>query len=149
MLIKKRFGKRNFVQYLHLRNGYSIIPTPKKKQTVYLSGYDTGLYKRSQADKIALQHQALNQKQKFFKSMYDPVGLSTFAKPLPPKFTSYDHLMQDYDTVLPRLSRHCRIKRDHLETTGNQVVSLKPTPQNSPKNSFKPTCRLTRGTPLA
>ena len=32
--IKKRFGPRNFVQYLHLNDVYSIGPKPKKKQQV-------------------------------------------------------------------------------------------------------------------
>jgi hypothetical protein len=39
MIIKKRFGKRNFVQYLGLQNDdYALVPKKKKKQTVYIPG---------------------------------------------------------------------------------------------------------------
>ena len=35
LIIKKRFGPRNFVQYLHLKDVYSEGPKPRKKQQVY------------------------------------------------------------------------------------------------------------------
>ena len=38
MIIKKRFGPRNFVEYLHLKGTYSIGSKGKKKQQVYGKG---------------------------------------------------------------------------------------------------------------
>ena len=36
VISKKRFGPRNFVQYLHLKDVYSVGPKPRKKQQVYI-----------------------------------------------------------------------------------------------------------------
>ena len=36
LIIKTRFGPRNFVQYLHLKDVYSVGPKPRKKQQVYI-----------------------------------------------------------------------------------------------------------------
>ena len=36
IIIKKRFGPRNFLQYLHLKDVYSVGPKPRKKQQMYI-----------------------------------------------------------------------------------------------------------------
>ena len=38
MQIKKRFGPRSFVDYLHLNDVYSIGTKPQKQQQVFLKG---------------------------------------------------------------------------------------------------------------
>ena len=38
MIIKKRFGARNFVQYLGLKDTYSIGPKAKRKKQEFLKG---------------------------------------------------------------------------------------------------------------
>ena len=39
IIIKKRFGPRNFVQYLHLKDVYSVGPKHRKKQQVYIKSF--------------------------------------------------------------------------------------------------------------
>ena len=65
IIIKKRFGPRNFVQYLHLKDVYSIGPKPKKKQQVtfnnpqdYIipqSAVNNALYSAQQAETVEKQ----------------------------------------------------------------------------------------------
>ena len=47
MIIKKRFGPRNFVQYLKLQNNYKLGGTPKAKQQVTALGYDPYVSKQT------------------------------------------------------------------------------------------------------
>ena len=65
IIIKKRFGPRNFVQYLHLNDVYSIGPKPKKKQQVVFnnpqdyiipqSAVNNALYSAQQAETVEKQ----------------------------------------------------------------------------------------------
>ena len=45
LIIKKRFGPRNFVQYLHLKDVYTVGPKAKKEQQVYVKGGSGYIYK--------------------------------------------------------------------------------------------------------
>ena len=45
MQIKKRFGPRSFVDYLHLNDVYSIGTKPRKQQQVFLKGGVGYVYK--------------------------------------------------------------------------------------------------------
>ena len=51
MIIKKRFGVRNFVQYLALKDTYSIGPKVKKKKQRSLKGVSRYIYKQYPSEK--------------------------------------------------------------------------------------------------
>ena len=95
---KKRTGAKRFVQYLHLPDTAPPITKIKKKKSREEKGYDPYVAKRTKYDSIALQHQKANLEQKFFKYNYeDNRNFTHTAKPPLPVYTSYDHLMKDYD----------------------------------------------------
>lgn len=49
MKIKKRYGKRNFVQYLRLKKAYTLKGKGKKKQIVFVPGV-TSFYRPPKND---------------------------------------------------------------------------------------------------
>ena len=64
MQIKKRFGPRSFVDYLHLNDVYSIGTKPRKQQQVFLKGGVGYVYKTKPSEKQAIDTQktySLNQ----------------------------------------------------------------------------------------
>jgi hypothetical protein len=110
MLIKKRFGARNFVQYLNLKNNYKVGPRPKAKQQAYNVGYDPYIGKQSKMDYLLLQHQRANDSQRHYG--YNTENRRGFfsnasAKPIPPVHTSMDWLAEDWDrNSLKEFSEH-------------------------------------------
>jgi len=98
MLIKKRFGPRNFVQHLKLKNNYKVGPTPKPKQQVYNVGYDPYVSNQTKMDYLALQHQRANDSQRHYgyNTENRRGGFYTNAKPIPPVATSMDKLAVDW-----------------------------------------------------
>ena len=60
MIIKKRFGPRVFLDYLHLNDVYSIGTKPKKQQQVFLKGGVGYVYKTPPAQKKAADFQQAN-----------------------------------------------------------------------------------------
>ena len=61
LIIKKRFGPRNFVQYLHLKDVYSVGTKAKKEQQVYVKGGTGYIYKQTPDEKAAYDsQQAIN-----------------------------------------------------------------------------------------
>ena len=61
LIIKKRFGPRNFVQYLHLKAVYSVGTKAKKEQQVYVKGGTGYIYKQTPDEKAAYDsQQAIN-----------------------------------------------------------------------------------------
>ena len=57
MQIKKRFGPRSFVDYLHLNDVYSIGTKPRKQQQVFLKGGVGYVYKTKPSEKKAIDTQ--------------------------------------------------------------------------------------------
>ena len=51
LIIKKRFGPRNFVQYLGLKEVYTVGISAKKKQQVFLKGGPGYIYKQDLGEK--------------------------------------------------------------------------------------------------
>ena len=61
LIIKKRFGPRNFVQYLHLKDVYTVGTKAKKEQQVYVKGGTGYVYKQAPDEKAAYDsQQAIN-----------------------------------------------------------------------------------------
>ena len=57
LIIKKRFGPRNFVQYLGLKEVYTVDTKAKKEQQVFLKGGTGYIYKQSPEEKAAYDSQ--------------------------------------------------------------------------------------------
>ena len=129
LLIKKRFGPRNFVQYLHLKDLYSVGPNPRKKQQVYIKNpHDQGyiipqsivnsvLHDRQQSVNVEKQGAT-----KTFANYYGGTGDNRSfvwtAKPQPPVATSMDRLGEDYD-------RNLGITRRGIQQRANLEASLR------------------------
>ena len=61
LIIKKRFGPRNFVQYLGLKDVYTVGTKAKKEQQVFVKGGTGNIYKQSPEEKAAYDsQQAIN-----------------------------------------------------------------------------------------
>ena len=89
MIIKKRFGPRNFVQYLKLQNNYKLGSTPKPKQQVTALGYDPYVSKQTKMDYLALQHQRAADNQRHYGYNHeDRRVFYSNAKPMQPVPTS-------------------------------------------------------------
>ena len=56
MVIKKRFGARNFVSYLGLKDVYSIGSKPRKSQQSYVKEGSGYLYKQAPPEKKQIQN---------------------------------------------------------------------------------------------
>ena len=57
MIIKKRFGDRNFVQYLGLKDTYSLGTKAKRKKQEFLKGGPGYVYKQPLSEKKAYESQ--------------------------------------------------------------------------------------------
>ena len=106
IIIKKRFGPCNFVQYLHLNDVYSVGPKPRKKQQVYIknpqdyiipqSSVNSALYNAQQAETV--ERAGANKTfSKYYGGTGDNRSFVWTAKPLPPVATSLDRLGEDFD----------------------------------------------------
>lgn len=93
MIIKKRFGKRNFVQYLGLQNDdYALVPKKKKKQTVYLPGVDT-FYRNSPGSQAEFEAQQMANSVRFIPHKFEDQRAYRYtAKATPPVPTSFDRV---------------------------------------------------------
>ena len=106
IIIKKRFGPCNFVQYLHLNDVYSVGPKPKKKQQVYIknpqdyiipqSAVNSALYNAQQAETVE-KAGANKTFTKYYGGTGDNRSFVWTAKPCPPVATSLDRLGEDFD----------------------------------------------------
>ena len=105
MIIKKRFGPRNFVEYLHLKNTYPIGSKGKKKQQVLGEGGSGYFYKQPLAEKKAYteQQNALvgpyGPWKKFYGGRKNMGNLTWTAKALPPIATSFDRLNEHWGEI--------------------------------------------------
>ena len=121
IIIKKRFGPRNFVQYLHLKDVYSIGPKPKKKQQVVFnnpqdyiipqSAVNKAFYAARQAKTVEKQG-AAKSFAKYYGGMGDSRAFVWTVKSIPPVATSMDRLGEDFD-------RNFRINQKNLEKKAN------------------------------
>ena len=107
--IKKRFGPRNFFQYLHLKDVYSIGSKPKKAQQVVFNNPQDYITPQSDMNSLTREVQqsfntAQNGASKTFANYYGGVGDTRqfvwTSKPTPPGATSMDQLGEDYDRNL-------------------------------------------------
>ena len=104
MIIKKRFGARNFVQYLGLKDTYSIGPKAKRKKQEFLKGGPGYVYKQPPSEKKAYEtQQALSVGhsgpwKKFYGGPKDTRSFRWSAKAPPPVPTSYDGLLEMWGT---------------------------------------------------
>ena len=99
MRIKKRFGPRNFVQYLGLKNDdYALVPKKKKKQTVFIPGVDT-IYRNDPGSQAELEAQQSANAIRFIPHKYEDQRAYRYtAKALPPVVHSFDR-MADTDAM--------------------------------------------------
>ena len=106
IIIKKRFGPRNFVQYLDLKNVYSIGSKPKKAQQVVFKNPLDYIQPQSAVNDLTREVQkSFNTYQKdaskTFANYYGGSGDTRefvwTAKPPPPVATSMDRLGSDFD----------------------------------------------------
>ena len=106
IIIKKRFGPRNFVQYLHLKDVYSVGPKPRKKQQVYIKNPQDYIIPQSTVNSVLhdmQQGETVENKgaSKHFAKYYGGTGDSRSfvwtAIPRPPVATSMDRLGDDFD----------------------------------------------------
>ena len=122
--IKKRFGPRNFVQYLHLNDVYSVGPKPKKKQQVVFnnpqdyiipqSAVNNALYNAQQAETVE-NRGAAKAFAKYYGGTGDNRSFVWTAKPIPPVATSMDRLGEDFD-------RNFGINQQNMQRLANQKV---------------------------
>lgn len=99
MIIKKRFGDRNFVQYLGLKNDdYALVPKKKKKQKVYIPGVSV-TYRNDPGSQAELEAQQMANSVRFIPHKYEDQRAYRYtAKALPPVVHSYDR-MGDTDGI--------------------------------------------------
>ena len=57
LIIQKRFGPRNFVQYLGLKEVHTVGTKAKKEQQVFVKGGTGYIYKQSPEEKTAYDSQ--------------------------------------------------------------------------------------------
>ena len=105
IIIKKRFGPRNFVQYLDLKNVYSIGSKLKKPQQVVFKNPLDYIQPQSAVNDLTREvQQSFNTYQKgasatfanYYGGSGDTRSFVWTAKPLPPVVTSLDRLGSDY-----------------------------------------------------
>ena len=106
LIIKKRFGPRNFVQQLKFNDVYTIGSKPRKKQQVdfknpldYIQPQSTvnDLTREIQQSTNVFQKGANKTFANYYGGTGDNRGFVWTAKPLPPVATSMDRLASDYD----------------------------------------------------
>ena len=109
IIIKKRFGPRNFVQQLGFKDVYTIGPKKKKAQQVGFDNPQEYIIPQNDINDFTRDmQQSYNTAQKgaskTFANYYGGTGdTRSFiytAKPLPPVATSMDRLAEDYDRTL-------------------------------------------------
>ena len=93
MIIKKRFGKRNFVQYLGLNNDdYSLVPKKKKKKVEYIPGVDV-TYRNPPGSQAEFEAQQLANSVRFIPHRFEDSRAYRYtAKSTPPVVHSYDRM---------------------------------------------------------
>ena len=108
MQIQKRFGPRNFVQYLGLKNDdYALVPKKKKKQTVYIPGVDV-VYRNDPESQAELEAQQAANSVRFIPHKFEDQRAYRYtAKALPPVSTSFDKI---FDTDARRIWRYNHVK---------------------------------------
>ena len=122
IIIKKRFGPRNFVQQLGFKDVYSIGPKKKKSQQVRFDNPQEYIIPQNDINEFTKDMQqsyniAQKGSSKTFANYYggtgDTRGFMYTAKPLPPVATSMDRLGEDYDRSLA-ISVRNRNRARHL-----------------------------------
>ena len=106
LIIKKRFGPWNFVQYLHLKDVYSVGPKPRKKHQVYMKNPQEYIIPQSivnsvlhgmQEGETVKNKEASKHFAKYYWGTGDSRSFVWTAKPRPPVATSLDRLGDDFD----------------------------------------------------
>ena len=104
LIIKKRFGPRNFVQYLRLKDVYTVGTKAKKEQQVFVKCGIRYIYKQPPEEKAAYDsQQAINFTRygsltpHFYGGIQDNRAFRWLAKPPPPVRVSFDTVMLDWD----------------------------------------------------
>ena len=106
LIIKKRFGPRNFVQQLGFKDVYSIGGKPRKKQQVVFKNPLDYIQPQTAVNDLTREvQQGFNTYQKgasttfanYYGGSGDTRGFVWTAKPLPPVATSLDRLGSDFD----------------------------------------------------
>lgn len=106
LIIKKRFGPRNFVQQLDFKHVYSIGSKPRKKQQVLFKNPLEYIQPQTPMNDLTREvQQGFNTYQKgantsfanYYGGSGDTRGFVWTAKPLPPVATSLDRLASDFD----------------------------------------------------
>ena len=99
MRIQKRFGPRNFVQYLGLKNDdYALVPKTKKRKTEYIPGVST-VYRNDPGSQAELEAQQAANAIRFIPHKYEDQRAYRYtAKALPPVVHSFDR-MADTDAL--------------------------------------------------
>ena len=109
IIIKRRFGPRNFVQQLGFKDVYTIGPKKKKEQQVGFDNPQEYILPQSDINEFTKDmQQSYNTAQKgaskafanYYGGTGDTRGFIHTAKPLPPVATSLDRLGEDYDRSL-------------------------------------------------
>ena len=115
IIIKKRFGPRNFVQQLGFKDVYTIGPKKKKAQQVGFDNPQEYIIPQNDINDFTRDmQQSYNTAQKgasktfanYYGGTGDTRGFIHTAKPLPPVATSMDRLIEDYDRNLAVSTRN-------------------------------------------
>ena len=132
IIIKKRFGPRNFVQQLDLKDVYSIGSKKKKTQQVGFNnpqGYIIPESAENTLTGIAQKsyNTAQNGASKIFANYYGGTGDTRdfvwTAKPRPPVATSLDRLGEDYDRNRGTTIRNLKRARNLAEGLAGQKLA--------------------------
>jgi hypothetical protein len=117
MIIKKRFGKRNFVQYLGLQNDdYALVPKKKKKKTEYIPGVSV-TYRNDPGSQAELEAQQMANSVRFIPHRFEDQRAYRYtAKTLPPVVHSYDRLGVDPGEVIASEGKR-RVLKDKISRT--------------------------------
>jgi len=131
IIIKKRFGPRNFVQQLGLKDVYTIGPKKKKTQQVGFDNPQEYILPQNDINEFTRDmQQSYNTAQKgaskaftnYYGGTGDTRGFIHTAKPLPPVPTSMDRLTEDYDRTLAISVRNRNRARNLAEGLDGQKV---------------------------
>ena len=131
IIIRKRFGPRNFVQQLGFKDVYTIGTKKKKKQQVSFHNPQEYILPQSTINEFTRDmQQSYNTAQsgasKTFANYYGGTGdTRSFvhtAKPIPPVATSMDRLGEDYDRTLAVSVRNRNRARNLAEGLAGQKM---------------------------
>ena len=131
IIIKKRFGPRNFVQQLGFKDVYTIGSKKKKAQQVTFDNPQDYILPQSDINDFTRDmQQSYNTAQKgssktfanYYGGTGDTRGFIHTAKPLPPVPTSMDRLTEDYDRTLAISVRNRNRARNLAEGLAGQNV---------------------------